>query len=57
MTKAFWPGHSLGRAPLGERIALYEEPPREIIGVVADVRDAELGSKPEPMVYVPVASV
>jgi len=54
MAKAFWPTDSLGRAPLGERITLYEEPPREIIGVVADVRDAELGSKPEPMVYVPV---
>jgi ABC-type antimicrobial peptide transport system permease subunit len=39
---------------LGQRITLYEEFPREIIGVVADVRDAELGSKPEPMVYVPV---
>lgn len=60
MAKAFWPGYPLGRSPVGERIADVsyaaheEESPMQIVGVVADVRDAELGSKPEPMVYVPV---
>jgi len=50
--------------PVGERITLfkgegpqYEEPPRQVIGVVADIRDHALGSKPEPMMYVPIAQL
>src|SRR5262249_1950413 len=35
----------------------YEEPPRQIIGVVADVRDAALGANPEPTLYLPIAQL
>jgi putative ABC transport system permease protein len=60
MAKEFWPKGN----PLGERITLfkgegpqYEEPPRQVIGVVADIRDHALGSNPEAMMYVPVAQL
>jgi putative ABC transport system permease protein len=55
LAKQFWPKGD----PVGERISLdmgptYKEPPREIIGVVADFKDSALGSNPEPIVYRPV---
>jgi len=60
MARQFWPKSD----PVGQRITLdkgfgpqYEEPPRQIIGVVADVRDAALASKPEPTVYIPIAQL
>jgi len=60
MARQLWPK---GDA-VGERITLfkrwgpqYEEPPRQVIGVVADIRDHALGSKPEPMMYVPIAQL
>jgi predicted permease len=60
MARQLWPKGN----PVGERITLfkgegpqYEEPPRQVIGVVADIRDHALGSKPEPMMYVPIAQV
>lgn len=56
----FWPNGN----PVGERITLfkgegpqYEEPPRQVIGVVADIRDHALSKKPEPMMYVPIAQL
>ncbi len=50
------------RDPIGQRILIgkgsaFEEPARQIIGVVGDVRDAGLNSDPRPMVYVPVSQV
>jgi predicted permease len=60
MAKQFWPKGD----PVAERITInkgrgpqYEEPPRQIIGVVADVRDSALGSNPEPMLYLPAAQL
>ena len=35
----------------------FEEPPREIIGIVADVRDQGLDNQPDPIMYIPVAQV
>jgi putative ABC transport system permease protein len=60
MARQFWPKGN----PVGERITLfkgmgpqYEEPPRQVIGVVADIRDHALGKSPEPMMYVPTAQL
>ena len=58
MAKQFWPQSD----PVGELITIggktfgpeFEEPPRQIIGVVADVRDIGLNSSPEPTMYVPI---
>jgi putative ABC transport system permease protein len=60
MARRFWPGGN----PLGEHLVLgkglgpeFEEPPREIVGVVADVRDVRLNQAPKPSVYVPLAQL
>ncbi len=63
MARQYWPGYPVGRDPIGSRIVLgkgygpeFEEPARQIIGVVGDVRD--FGMKVTyPVVYVPVAQV
>src|SRR4029077_6808540 len=45
--------------PLGKRLAfgfpLDSWAPREIVGIVGDVRDVALGQEPGPMMYVPYA--
>lgn len=50
--------------PIGKQIILgrgygpeFEEPAREIVGVVGDVRDFGLSLNPAPAVYVPIAQV
>jgi putative ABC transport system permease protein len=50
--------------PIGARIAVgrgsgpeFEEPPREIVGVVGDVHDGPVGRPPQPAVYVPSAQL
>jgi predicted permease len=59
MARQFWPKGD----PLRERITLkgqgpqYEEPPRQVIGVVADIKDQALDTKPEPIMYVPIAQL
>ncbi len=60
MARRYWPKDN----PVGTRITIghglgpeFEEPPRQIIGVVSDVRDQGLGSNPHPMMYVPVAQL
>jgi len=49
---------------LGSRIIIgkgvgpeFEEPPREIVGVVGDVRQESLDQPPDPLMYVPFAQV
>jgi len=60
MARKFWPnGDAVGaQITIGKGIGpTFEEPAREIIGVVADVRDTGLGREPEPIMYVPVAQM
>ena len=54
MARRFWPDSD----PLGERITVVSQGgpvPREIVGVIADVRHAGLASQPRLEVYVPLA--
>jgi putative ABC transport system permease protein len=56
--KKYWPGAN----PVGQRIriggaGMFAEPPREIVGVVADARDAGLNLDPGPEMFVPVPQV
>jgi predicted permease len=61
MAKQYWPKGN----PLGERLVIgrgimrefADEPERQIVGVVADVRDAGLNNDPRPTMYVPQAQV
>ena len=60
LAKQFWPNSD----PVGQRITIgkgvgpeFEEPPREIIGIVGDVRDQGLNNNPDPIMYIPVAQV
>jgi putative ABC transport system permease protein len=60
LAKQYWPKGD----PLGERITIgkdvgpqFAEPPRQIIGVVGDVRDNGLNQKPSPIMYIPVSQV
>ena len=60
MLRRFW--QDVDANPIGDFITIgigmgagIEEPPRQIVGVVADVRDA--GLQMEPMMFIPVAQV
>jgi hypothetical protein len=60
LAKEFWQNSD----PVGQRITIgkgvgpeFEEPPREIIGIVGDVRDQGLNNNPDPIMYIPVAQV
>lgn len=60
LAKQFWPNSD----PVGQRITIgkgvgpeFEEPAREIIGIVGDTRDAGLDNKPNPTMYVPVSQL
>jgi predicted permease len=60
LAKQFW---QKGDA-VGQRITIakgigpeFEEPPREIIGIVGDVRNQGLNNNPDPIMYVPVGQV
>jgi len=61
LAKQFWPKGD----PLNDRIvighgvgpAFNTEPPRQIIGVVGDVRDGALNRDPRPNMYVPSAQI
>lgn len=56
MAKKFWPkGDATGaRITIGRGLGPeFEEPPRQVIGIVADIRDAGLNSDPPPMMYIP----
>jgi putative ABC transport system permease protein len=60
MARIFWPGSD----PLNDQILIgkglgpsFEEPARQVIGVVSDIRDQSLDHDAEPEVYVPAAQV
>jgi putative ABC transport system permease protein len=60
MARQFWPQGD----PLKDRIfiakgggPLLEEPARQIIGIVGDVRDLALNRDPRPTMYIPIAQV
>ena len=60
MASRFWPHGD----PLKDRVVLgkgygpeFEEPARQIVGIVGDVHYLDLGASPPPIVYVPMAQV
>ena len=60
MARTFWPNGS----PLDDRIVIgkgygpeFEEPARQIVGIVGDVHDAGLAIGAQPMAYIPMAQV
>jgi len=60
MAKKYWPNQN----PIGQQILIgkgvgpqFTELPRQIIGVVSDVRDGGLNRDPNPLMIVPVAQV
>ena len=60
LAKQFWPkGDAVGqRITIGKGVGPeFDEPPREIIGIVGDVRNQGLGENPDPIMYVPVAQM
>jgi predicted permease len=60
LAKQFWQkGDAVGqRITIGKGVGPeFDEPPREIIGIIGDVRNQGLDSNPDPIMYVPVAQV
>ena len=57
--KFFSEGDAVGaRITIGKGVGpRFEEPPREIVGVVGDVRQGSLDQPPDPIMYVPTAQV
>ena len=61
MAKQYWPDGD----PLADRITIggkalgpqFDEPPRQIVGIVGDVRDGALSREPRPVMYVPWAQM
>ncbi|HUI43606.1 MAG TPA: ABC transporter permease [Terriglobia bacterium] len=60
MARKYWPKENA----IGQRITIgkgtgpeFEEPPRQIIGILGDVRDARLNRDPQPVMYVPLAQI
>ena len=60
MAKRYWANGN----PIGQRITIdrylgpdFAAPPREIVGVVGDVRDLGINQEPLPLIYVPQAQV
>jgi putative ABC transport system permease protein len=60
MARKYWPNAD----PFADRLILgkglgpkYDDPPRQIVGIVGDVRSNSLDEAPKPAVYIPVAQV
>jgi len=60
MAKQYWKDGN----PIGHRLIIgrgmgpdFEQPPREIIGIVGDARDGGLNSDPQPATFVPLGQV
>ncbi|MFZ0581909.1 MAG: FtsX-like permease family protein, partial [Candidatus Acidiferrales bacterium] len=60
MAKQYWPkGDALGaRVTIGHGVGpQFEEPPREIVGIVGSTRDGGLDNDPIPLMYIPEPQV
>ena len=60
MAKKYWPkGDAVGaRITIGHGLGPeFEEPPRQIIGIVGDTRDSGLDSDPTPMMFLPESQI
>jgi putative ABC transport system permease protein len=60
LAKEYWPkGDALGaRISIGKGVGPeFDEPPRQIIAIVADVREGALSRPPDQIMYVPFAQV
>ena len=60
MAKEYWPkGDALGaRITIGHGVGpQFEEPPREIVGIVGSTRDRGLDNDPIPLMYIPEPQV
>jgi putative ABC transport system permease protein len=60
MARRSWPDGD----PLNDRLSIgkgagpeFEEPPRQIVGIVGDVHDGPLSRNPQPTMYVPAAQL
>ena len=61
MARRFWPNSD----PLNDRLIIgrairpeyNQDPPRRIVGIVGDIRDAGLKSNPRPAMYVPISQL
>jgi predicted permease len=61
MARRFWPD----KDPLADQLVIggkavgpeFEEPARQIVGIIGDVRDGGLNRDPQPAMYVPFAQV
>jgi putative ABC transport system permease protein len=60
MAKRYWPQGD----PVGQRITIggglgpdFADPPRQILGIVGDVRELGLSRDPVPVMYIPVSQV
>jgi predicted permease len=60
MARKFWPKGD----PLSDRVIIgkgvgpeFADAPRQIIGIVGDIRDGGLNSDPQPEIYIPLAQV
>ncbi|HEY5331286.1 MAG TPA: ABC transporter permease [Acidobacteriaceae bacterium] len=60
MAKKYWPKEN----PVGQQLLIgkgvgpqFEEPARQIVGVVGDIRDGGLNREPRPLMIVPLAQV
>ena len=60
MAMKFWPKHDAvgAQITIGKGVGPeFEEPPREVIGIVGDARNGGLDTIPYPIMYIPVAQV
>ena len=60
MARKFWPnGDAIGQqVTIGKGLGPeFDDPTRQIVGIVADVREAGLDSRPPPVMYLPAAQV
>jgi putative ABC transport system permease protein len=60
MAKKYWPkGNALGsQIVIGKGVGPeFDEPPRQVVGIVGDIRAGGLAQPPFPIMYVPLAQV